>query len=489
MAPSQEHARERTSMARAAALLLVAGSALGLMMLLVPHSQRINAVAYDVIDAAVLVVAAVVWLFRERLPTVAYNAVGAFAVVCISFAIYYSGNRFGGAAENELLYLWPILYACYFFSRRGLAVQLGIVAISYAVVLAAIDAGSAGVARWVGVMGTVIAAAVFVRWLKERHDRDLSMHRATIESTADGILVVDANGRWESFNSNFISMWRIPTEIVRSRDDDAAIDFVLHQLEDPASFIAKIRELYETPEAESFDELRFKDGRVFERYSRPQRVDDRTVGRVWSFRDVTLQKQAGERLQHLADHDPLTDLLNRRRFEEELHREVSRADRYRRGGALLLMDLDNFKHVNDSHGHIWGDEVLRGAARLLRTRVRSSDILARLGGDEFAVLLPEADELHAQKLAEELLEIFRRLEIDTDQGEVGVTTSIGVVDLDTLGIEGPEPLVAADSAMYRAKRNGRNRLAVFDPARDLLAHHQAGRASEAASPRRAPTHS
>ncbi|MFL5906344.1 MAG: hypothetical protein ACJ75Z_01945, partial [Solirubrobacterales bacterium] len=96
MAAGQEHARERTSMARAAALLLVAGSALGLIMLLVPHSQRINAVAYDVIDAVVLITAALVWLLRTRLPLVAYHAVSAFAIGCISFAIYYSGNRFGG---------------------------------------------------------------------------------------------------------------------------------------------------------------------------------------------------------------------------------------------------------------------------------------------------------------------------------------------------------------------------------------------------------
>jgi diguanylate cyclase (GGDEF)-like protein len=466
MASGQEQARERTSMARAAALLLAAGSALGLMMLLVPHSQRINAVAYDIIDAVVLVVAAGVWLLRERLPTVAYHAVSAFAIVSISLAIYYSGNRFGGAAENELLFLWPILYACYFFGRRGLAVQVGIVSVSYAVVLAAIDAGSAGVARWVGVMGTLVAAAVFVRWLKERHDRDLSVHRATIESTADGILVVDGNGRWQSFNSNFVSMWRIPAGIVKTRDDELAIEFVLEQLEDPASFIAKIRELYETPDAESFDELRFKDGRIFERYSQPQRVDQRTVGRVWSFRDVTQQKLAEDRLHHLADHDPLTDLLNRRRFEEELQREASRSDRYRRGGALLLLDLDNFKHVNDSHGHIWGDEVLRAAARLLRSRVRTSDVLSRLGGDEFAVLLPESDEVRARKLAEELLEIFRGHSIDTDQGDVWVTTSIGVVTLDAIGMDGPEPLAAADSAMYRAKRNGRNRLSVYDSTLD-----------------------
>jgi diguanylate cyclase (GGDEF)-like protein len=93
-------------------------------------------------------------------------------------------------------------------------------------------------------------------------------------------------------------------------------------------------------------------------------------------------------------------------------------------------------------------------------------VLSRLGGDEFAVLLPESDEVRARKLAEELLEIFRGHSIDTDQGDVWVTTSIGVVTLDAIGMDGPEPLAAADSAMYRAKRNGRNQLSVYDSTLD-----------------------
>jgi diguanylate cyclase (GGDEF)-like protein len=458
---------ERVLMARIAALLLTAGGVLGAVTVLVPHSSEINGGAYLVLSGCGLAGAAIVWMLRRSLPAWGYQCVSAFGIALVGLSVYFSGDHTGGSVENDFLFLWPILYAGYFFSRRAMAIQLGMVGLAYGAALVALEVGDQGVARWIGAMGTLVAAAVFVRYLKERYDRNLSLQEATIESTTDGILVVDGDGVWEIFNRKFIAMWRVPDEIVRLRDDDAAIEFVLDQLEDPPAFIAKIRDLYKTPEAESYDELHFKDGRVFERYSQPQRINGRSVGRVWSFRDVTQRRQAEARLQHLADHDALTDLVNRRRFEHELQREVAQSGRYGRDGALLLLDLDNLKQVNDTHGHHWGDELIRTAARLLGSRLRSTDTLARLGGDEFAVLLPEADELRARKLAEEVLEIFRRHSIQADHGVVEIRTSIGVVGLAPLRAPGQAaPLVAADSALYRAKHDGRDRLAVYEPEMD-----------------------
>ncbi|MBF8249221.1 MAG: multi-sensor hybrid histidine kinase [Bacteroidetes bacterium] len=130
----------------------------------------------------------------------------------------------------------------------------------------------------------------------ENLKRSLSLLQATLDSTADGILVVDSQGKIERFNKKFLEMWRIPPAIIESAEDDKAIAFVLDQLKDPEQFLKKVRDLYAQPDATSFDSLEFKDGRVFERYSQPQRIDGKSVGRVWSFRDITESAKAGREL-------------------------------------------------------------------------------------------------------------------------------------------------------------------------------------------------
>jgi transcriptional regulator with PAS, ATPase and Fis domain len=126
--------------------------------------------------------------------------------------------------------------------------------------------------------------------INRKLEEGYSLLRATLDSTADGLLVVDRYGKITIFNADFVKMWNIPYEVMSDKDDNKLLDFVLSQLKYPESFIKKVRELYEQPEAESFDVIEFKDGRIFERYSQPQRVGDKCVGRVWSFRDVTVQK-------------------------------------------------------------------------------------------------------------------------------------------------------------------------------------------------------
>jgi PAS domain S-box-containing protein len=125
----------------------------------------------------------------------------------------------------------------------------------------------------------------------------VSLLRATLDSTADGILVVDADGRVSGFNRHFLDLWNIPDFVAARSGDRDLIEYILDQLDDPEGFERKVRQLYDARDSESFDVVRFKDGRVFERYSRPQRLESEVVGRVWSFRDVTARERAQEALR------------------------------------------------------------------------------------------------------------------------------------------------------------------------------------------------
>lgn len=128
-----------------------------------------------------------------------------------------------------------------------------------------------------------------------------SLLKATLESTDDGILVVDNNGKFSGYNNRFVKMWNIPDDIMSERDDQKAITFAMDQLKEPKCFSARIKELYDHPEETSFDIFELKDGRTFERYSQPQRMNDEIAGRVWSFRDITERKKAEVEIKKIAE--------------------------------------------------------------------------------------------------------------------------------------------------------------------------------------------
>jgi diguanylate cyclase len=174
------------------------------------------------------------------------------------------------------------------------------------------------------------------------------------------------------------------------------------------------------------------------------------------------RSHAVERLQQLADHDPLTGVLNRRRFTEELDRWIAYTRRYGGQGAVLVIDVDHFKSINDAFGHAVGDQALARLGALLRERVRGTDVVGRLGGDEFTVLLPRADVEQSVALATAVLDKLRSEGTVTMSGRsIRVTASIGVGPFGGgVGLDSNEVLRHADVAMYEAKEAGRDRVHV-----------------------------
>ena len=412
---------------------------------------------------------------------------------------------------------------------------------------------------------------------------------ATLEATADGILVVDRTGKIARYNKRFASMWRIPENILEAGDDERAISHVMRQLKNPDAFISKVRELYADPHAESFDMLHFIDGRIFERYSIPQFIDGEPSGRVWSFRDVTDRAAAEEALrqsratlaeaqqiahlgswsmdlvtgdvhwseeiyriygmtegtdkpvpfaqfdhpddaaavrrateeskrlrepfnidhrivrrdgtvrwvqergdfffdrngkplrsvgtmiditerketeQQLARHahyDSLTELPNRTLLADRANQAIAYSDRHKRPTAVLFLDLDRFKNVNDTLGHSIGDALLKAVAGRLKRSVRAVDCVARLGGDEFIIVLTDLPNSQAaMKIAQKIVNETGRSYVVSGH-ELFTTASIGISMYPADGHDVETLLRNADTAMYQAKDRGGNNFQFFAP--------------------------
>jgi len=431
--------------------------------------------------------------------------------------------------------------------------------------------------------GESAGAVVIGRDVRERKRaesevrRVLTLLQATIESTADGILVVGDGHKILSFNQRFLDMWHIPPGMIESGNNRSALHSVLDQLKQPEDFIRIVDSLYAQPLAESFDLIEFKDGRRFERYSIGRDVEGTDV-RVWSFRDITSRhqseqmlrdselryrllfeqnaagvcvttsqggildcnitfatmlgyarpdligmsmadlyvrrsereelaalltecralnsvevelrrsngstawvlknlmlvgdgdeakihttlvdisdrKRAEEQIEFHAYHDVLTGLPNRKLFTDRLGQSLNRSRRASRAVAVMFVDLDHFKTINDTLGHTAGDELLLEMSRRLRECIRDDDTVARIGGDEFTIILsdlrhPEDAVAVAQKILETV-----QIPLAINGMPIEVTASIGIALYPVDGGDPESLLRNADSAMYRAKESGRN---------------------------------
>jgi diguanylate cyclase (GGDEF)-like protein/PAS domain S-box-containing protein len=216
-------------------------------------------------------------------------------------------------------------------------------------------------------------------------------------------------------------------------------------------------------------------GLSFSTYYAPLRQADGTVGGVTGVAtDVSERERFQQQLLHLANHDPLTGLFNRRRVDEELGRVIAEWRHHSVDAALLFLDLDQFKDVNDAYGHRAGDELLSAVANVIAETVRDTDVAARLGGDEFAVIVRHASTSDAQAAAGRLVEAIGQREYYVGGARVGISVSIGLAFVGEHGESASDLLARADIAMYRAKDTGRNRVHVYDAGLDAEAESRSG---------------
>lgn len=184
------------------------------------------------------------------------------------------------------------------------------------------------------------------------------------------------------------------------------------------------------------------------------------VGRcIFKFLSGTnIENAYHEEIYRLTTIDGLTQIFNKRYFQETLEREIGRAHRYHRNLSLIVFDIDRFKTINDTYGHLAGDYVLKHLATVVRSRIRREDILARYGGEEFAIVLPEIDHRNAMQFGEKVRSIADRTRFTFEGADIPLTVSVGVASLDTEVGDAVELVRKADENLYAAKANGRNQV-------------------------------
>lgn len=295
---------------------------------------------------------------------------------------------------------------------------------------------------------------------------DRSLLRAIQEASPDAILVVDGQGMVVSYNRRFLELWKLDADHLKANSyndgsipEDKLMYAAIALLKDPEAFIKRVMELYAKPEERDHCEIELRDGRTLERHSVGLHGDKgHYFGRVWFFRDITERKLSEAALRDLAWRDPLTGELNRGHFLDRANEEHERSRRYQNPLGILMLDLDNFKEINDQYGHAAGDAVLQTVCERWRSVLRNVDLLGRIGGEEFAILLPDSDWDATKTVAERLRFSVAAQPVRWMNRDICCTVSGGITMADAQDQNIKDTLLRADEALYRAKRLGRNRM-------------------------------
>ena len=278
--------------------------------------------------------------------------------------------------------------------------------------------------------------------------------QATLESTADGILVIDLAGRVRAFNRRFAQIWALPDHLLAERNDAAIQAWMLRSVIDPEAYERRLAAVQQATLLASTERILLHSGQVIERVTRPLWARGRPNGRVYSFRDLTDRLAAEERIEELAVTDGLTGLPNRRQLSERVAAAALQSRREGESFALLVVDLDRFRQINDSLGHDVGDRVLVELAERIQGCMRQRDVLARIGGDQYALLVHGADAGAAEATARRVLNVVAQ-PCSIDGSKFTITCSIGVALCPLHGQTIDDLVRHAEAAMRAVKAAGR----------------------------------
>jgi diguanylate cyclase (GGDEF)-like protein len=289
---------------------------------------------------------------------------------------------------------------------------------------------------------------------RDQQAAELELMHATLQASEDGMLITDGLGRVCAANDRLADLWQQDGPPPEQGDAGLWFDAVERLVQHPAELAARLREIAASDTRRAAERLQLHHGAVLEMSSRPQLSRGRVIGRVWTFRDVSDRVEADRRMQDLATTDALTGLPHRARFHALLDESMARARAEGQGFALLLVDVDRFKHLNDSLGQEQGDRALREMALRLAEGLRQGDAVARIGGDQFALLLEGADRRGADAAARRVLEAAAR-DLVLQGTAFTLTCSVGVALFPADADSGGALMRHAESAMREAKQSGR----------------------------------
>lgn len=293
-------------------------------------------------------------------------------------------------------------------------------------------------------------------------EQRLAELRATLESTGDGILVADTQGRVNHYNRMFVDLWDVPDTVLRSTDDAALWAHMSGSVQDFAAYQQRLDTILADPRALGRDVILLRSGKLLERHVCMQVHGERNLGRVFAFRDLTERLEAQRQIETLAHTDALTGLPNRLMLAQRADLALHLA--YRHGGkcAVLFIDLDRFKNINDSLGHHHGDQLLQEVARRVAVCLREVDTLSRVGADEFVVFLQDADALGAEVAARRIMgALSQAFLLDGVNLSQGCSMGIALYPGDGGTLE--DLIRCAETAMHSVKERGRGNFRFYQP--------------------------